>query len=434
MADIKGIVGEKLGMTQIFVETRAVPVTVIKAGPCVVTQMRTQERDGYDAVQLAYGSCARKTSSSPPRATSTRRASSRCATLVELRTDDAGTYETGQEVTADLFAVGDKVDVVGVSKGKGFSGVMKRHGFAGLGGGHGVHKKHRSPGAIGACATPSRVFKGMRMAGHAGNQRTTVLNLEVVQADPERGLLLDQGRRARPQRRARDGALGREDPAEGTDGEGSVSMATRSTSWTPPAPRPARATCPPTIFEAPVNVPLMHQVVVAAMAGQRAGTHKVKTRGEVRGGGKKPWRQKGTGRARQGSIRSPQWVGGGVAHGPVVRDHNQRINKKMVKGALRSALDRRAGERQAHRGRRARRSRSPRPSRPPSSSTRSAARAACCSCCASPTEASRRREVVPQPPDGQVRPTRGGLGTYDVLLADHVVFTGEALDALGRRG
>jgi large subunit ribosomal protein L3 len=113
--------------------------------------------------------------------------------LVELRTDDAGSYEPGQQVTADVFEAGEKVDVVGVSKGKGFSGVMKRHGFAGLRGSHGVHKKHRSPGSIGACATPSRVFKGMRMAGQAGNQRTTVLNLEVVQADPERGLLLVKG-------------------------------------------------------------------------------------------------------------------------------------------------------------------------------------------------------------------------------------------------
>jgi large subunit ribosomal protein L3 len=193
MADIKGIVGEKVGMTQIFVETRAVPVTVIKAGPCVVTQIRTQAADGYDAVQLAYGTMRPQDVIKPAKGHFDKAGVEPMRHLVELRTPDAGTYETGQEVTADLFEVGDKVDVVGVSKGKGFSGVMKRHGFAGLGGGHGVHKKHRSPGAIGACATPSRVFKGMRMAGHAGNQRTTVLNLEVVQADPERGLLLIKG-------------------------------------------------------------------------------------------------------------------------------------------------------------------------------------------------------------------------------------------------
>jgi large subunit ribosomal protein L3 len=193
MTDVKGIVGEKLGMTQIFVETRAVPVTVIKAGPCVVTLIRTQENDGYDAVQLAYGAVRPRDVTKPAKGHFDKAGAEPTRHLVELRTDDAGAYATGQQVTADLFAPGDKVDVVGVSKGKGFSGVMKRHGFAGLGGGHGVHKKHRSPGAIGACATPSRVFKGMRMAGHSGNQRTTVLNLEIVQADPERGLLLVRG-------------------------------------------------------------------------------------------------------------------------------------------------------------------------------------------------------------------------------------------------
>jgi large subunit ribosomal protein L3 len=193
MPDIKGIVGEKLGMTQIFVETRAVPVTVIKAGPCVVTQVRTEENDGYDAVQLAYGTIRPRDVSRPAQGHFDKAGAEPARYLVELRTDDAGDYEPGQQVTVDSFEAGEKVDVVGVSKGKGFSGVMKRHGFGGLRSSHGVHKKHRSPGAIGACATPSRVFKGMRMAGQTGNQRTTVLNLEVVQSDPERGLLLVKG-------------------------------------------------------------------------------------------------------------------------------------------------------------------------------------------------------------------------------------------------
>jgi large subunit ribosomal protein L3 len=193
MTETKGIVGEKVGMTQIFVETRAVPVTVIKAGPCVVAQIRTQATDGYDAVQLAYGSVRPRDVTKPVQGHFDKSNLEPLRYLVELRTDGEGVYELGQQVTADVFAAGEMVDVVGVSKGKGFSGVMKRHGFHGLGGGHGVHKKHRSPGAIGACATPSRVFKGMRMAGQAGNQRTTVLNLEVVQSDPERGLLLVKG-------------------------------------------------------------------------------------------------------------------------------------------------------------------------------------------------------------------------------------------------
>lgn len=193
MTESKGIVGEKLGMTQVFVETRAVPVTVIKAGPCVVTQIRTPEIDGYSAVQLSYGQVAARHVNKPKQGHFDKAGVEANRHLVELRTDDAGTYTTGQSITADLFEVGDKVDVVGVSKGKGFTGVMRRHGFKGLGGGHGVHKKHRSPGSIGACATPSRVFKGMRMAGHHGNSRVTVLNLEVVQADAERGLLLVKG-------------------------------------------------------------------------------------------------------------------------------------------------------------------------------------------------------------------------------------------------
>jgi large subunit ribosomal protein L3 len=193
MTDVKGIVGEKLGMTQLFVETHAVPVTVIKAGPCVVTQIRTQDTDGYDAVQLAYGQLAPRHVNRPTKGHFDKANAEPMRHLVELRTDDAGSYAKGQEIKADLFTPGDTVDVVAVSKGKGFSGVMKRHGFGGLGAAHGVKRKHRSPGAIGACATPSRVFKGMRMAGHMGNQRVTVLNLEIVQADPERGLLLVKG-------------------------------------------------------------------------------------------------------------------------------------------------------------------------------------------------------------------------------------------------
>jgi large subunit ribosomal protein L3 len=193
MTDTKGIVGEKLGMTQIFAETRAVPVTVLRAGPCFVTQVRTTDGDGYDAVQLAYGQIRPRDVTKPARGHLAKAGVEALRHLVELRTDDASSYELGQEVRADVFSPGEKVDVVGVSKGKGTSGVMKRHGFRGLRGSHGVHKKHRAPGAIGACATPSRVFKGMPMAGQHGNQRVTVLNLEVVQVDAERGLILVKG-------------------------------------------------------------------------------------------------------------------------------------------------------------------------------------------------------------------------------------------------
>jgi len=188
---MKGILGEKLGMTQIFNDTRAIPVTVIKAGPCFVTQVRTKERDGYEAVQLAFAEARRP--SKPMKGHADKAGVEARRHFVELRTDDVSGYKLGQEIRADIFEPGEKTDVIGVSKGKGFSGVMKRHGFAGLGASHGTERKHRSPGSIGACATPSRVFKGMRMAGQAGSQRITVLNLEVVQADRERNLLLVRG-------------------------------------------------------------------------------------------------------------------------------------------------------------------------------------------------------------------------------------------------
>jgi large subunit ribosomal protein L3 len=193
MGEVKGILGEKLGMTQIFQETRAVPVTVLKAGPCFVTQVKTRENDGYEAVQLSFVEPPATKVSKPMRGHFDAHGGRPGRYLVELRTDDAASYEPGQEIRADIFAPGDRADVIGVSKGKGFAGVMRRHGARGQGASHGNQQKHRAPGAIGACATPSRVFKGMPMAGHLGNERVTVLNLEVVRADAERGLVLVKG-------------------------------------------------------------------------------------------------------------------------------------------------------------------------------------------------------------------------------------------------
>jgi len=193
MGEIKGILGTKLGMTQIFDDTRAIPVTVIKAGPCFVAQVKTEEKDGYSAVQLAFGATRPNGVTKPEQGHFDKHGGQTGRHVVEIRTDDAGSYEPGQELRADVFEAGERADVVGVSKGKGFAGVMKRHGFSGLSSSHGTERKHRSPGAIGACATPSRVFKGMRMAGQMGNERVTVLNLEVVRADAERNLLLLRG-------------------------------------------------------------------------------------------------------------------------------------------------------------------------------------------------------------------------------------------------
>jgi large subunit ribosomal protein L3 len=192
--EMRGVLGEKLGMTQVFDDqNRIVPVTVVKAGPCVVTQIRTEEKDGYYAVQLAYGAIDPRKVNKPDSGHFKAAGVTPRRHLVELRTDAIEGYEVGQELGADVFAAGNAVDVTGTTKGKGTAGVMKRHGFHGLGAGHGVHRKHRAPGSIGGCATPGRVFKGMRMAGRMGVARQTTLSLHVAKIDAERGLLLIKG-------------------------------------------------------------------------------------------------------------------------------------------------------------------------------------------------------------------------------------------------
>ncbi|WP_435112442.1 50S ribosomal protein L3 [Nocardiopsis synnemataformans] len=191
---IKGVLGEKLGMTQVFDDTgKMVPVTVLKAGPCVVSRIRTPDTDGYSAIQLGYGQINPRKVNKPLGDYLRRHDLTPRRHYVEVRTVDATEYTLGQEVTADSFDIGQKVDVTGKSKGKGFAGVMKRHGFRGLSASHGTQRKHRSPGSIGGCATPGRVFKGMRMAGRMGNVRKTVQNLTVHSVDAEKGLILVKG-------------------------------------------------------------------------------------------------------------------------------------------------------------------------------------------------------------------------------------------------
>ncbi|MEX2288812.1 MAG: 50S ribosomal protein L3 [Mycobacteriales bacterium] len=194
----QGVLGEKLGMTQVFdANNRIIPVTVVKAGPCVVTQIRTPDKDGYSAVQIAYGAIDPRKVNKPEAGHFAKAGVPPRRFLVEIRTDDASSYTVGQEISAEIFTPAEgavlRVDVVGTSKGKGYAGVMKRHNFKGLGAGHGVQRKHRSPGSIGACATPARVFKGTRMAGRMGHVRTTTQNLTVHAVDAERGLLLIRG-------------------------------------------------------------------------------------------------------------------------------------------------------------------------------------------------------------------------------------------------
>lgn len=190
----KAIVGEKVGMTQVWGDdNRVVPVTMVKVAPMRVVQVKTTERDGYSALQVTFGQKAASKLTKPVAGHFGKAGVDPGPTLVELRLDDVSGFEVGQEIKVDVLADGERIDVTAVSKGKGNAGVMKRHGFAGLGAGHGVHRVHRAPGSIGACATPARVFKGTRMAGRMGGQKVTTLNLEVVSADAERDILLVKG-------------------------------------------------------------------------------------------------------------------------------------------------------------------------------------------------------------------------------------------------
>ncbi|HZI98832.1 MAG TPA: 50S ribosomal protein L3 [Actinomycetales bacterium] len=191
---LSGLLGTKLGMTQVWDDAgRLVPVTVVQAGPCVVTQLRDVETDGYAAVQIAFGAIDPRKVNQPLSGHFAKAGVTPRRHLVELRTADAGEYSLGQELTVEVFEAGQSVDVVGTTKGKGFAGVMKRHGFHGVGASHGAHRNHRKPGSIGGCATPGRVFKGMRMAGRMGGVRQSTQNLTVHAVDVERGLLLVKG-------------------------------------------------------------------------------------------------------------------------------------------------------------------------------------------------------------------------------------------------
>ena len=190
---VKGILGAKLGMTQVWDNNRVVPVTVVEAGPCVISQVRSAEKDGYSAVQLAYGTIDPRKVKKPISGHYAKADVAPRRHIVELRTTDAGEYSLGQEVTVEEFPAGMSIDVTGRTKGKGYAGPMKRHGFHGLRASHGVERKHRSPGSIGACATPARVFKGTRMAGRMGSKRFTVQNLSVQAIDTENNLILVKG-------------------------------------------------------------------------------------------------------------------------------------------------------------------------------------------------------------------------------------------------
>lgn len=191
---VTAALGTKLGMTQVWdADGRFVPVTVVHVGTNVVTQVRTVESDGYDAIQLAHGQIDPRKVTQPLKGHFEKAGVTPRRHLAEIRTSDAGSYSLGQEIAADAFTPGQKVDVVGTTKGKGTAGVMKRHGFSGVGASHGAHRNHRKAGSIGAAATPSRVFKGLRMAGRMGNARQTTQNLTIHAVDAEKGLVLVKG-------------------------------------------------------------------------------------------------------------------------------------------------------------------------------------------------------------------------------------------------
>lgn len=191
---MRGVLGTKLGMTQVWDDkNRLIPVTVVSVAPNVVTQIRTIDNDGYEAIQIASGQIDPRKVTSPLKGHFAKAGVTPRRHVTEIRTSDASSYQVGQELTAEVFEAGQVVDVMGTSKGKGFAGVMKRHNFQGVSASHGAHRNHRKPGSIGASSTPSRVFKGMRMAGRMGGERVTVMNLVVHSVDAERGLLLIKG-------------------------------------------------------------------------------------------------------------------------------------------------------------------------------------------------------------------------------------------------
>ena len=302
----KGIIGKKLGMTQLFDENgKVVPVTVIEAGPCTVVQKKTEESDGYQAVQLGFGEVSAKKVNKAAKGHFDKADVAPKRTLREFRLADISGVNVGDILKADVFAAGDHVDVVGVSKGKGYQGVIKRFGQHRLRESHGTGPVARHAGSNGSTSTPSRVFKGKKLPGHMGAERVTVQNLIVPR---QRESVKEENTMAQ---------------FDVVDMNGKkVSTVELSDA----------------VFGITPNEKAVHEAVVNFLANQRQGTQNTKIRKEVRGGGKKPWRQKGTGHARQGSIRAPQWTHGGVALGPKPRDYSYRINKKVKRLAVLSAL------------------------------------------------------------------------------------------------
>ena len=328
----KGLIGKKVGMTQIFDEQgKVIPVTVIEAGPCTVVQVKTVENDGYQAIQLGFGEVKEHKVTKPVKGHYTKVNLTPKKHLREFRVDSLENVKVGDELKADIFAAGDKLDIQGTSKGKGFQGVIKRHGQSRGPMGHGS-MYHRRPGSMGPTSTPGRVFKGKKLPGHMGNQTITIQNLEVIKVDLDKNVILVKG------------------SVPGAKGailklKTSVKSKVRRERQMPKVDvydvegkKVKTLELKEEVFGLTPNEAVVHSVLVNYLANQRQGTQSTKTRAEVSGGGRKPWRQKGTGRARQGSIRAPHWVGGGIALGPKPRSYNYTVNKKEKRLAIKSLL------------------------------------------------------------------------------------------------
>ena len=312
----KVILGKKLGMTQIFTEEgKVVPVTVVESGKNVVLQSKTVETDGYNAVQIGFGTVKEKNVTKPMKGHFAKAGVEPVKFIRELRLADVPEYKAGDSISVDIFGAGDLVDVTGTSKGKGFAGGIKRHNFARGPMGHGS-KSHREPGSTGAMISGhgGRVLKGKKLPGRMGGAKVTVQRLSVVRVDADRNLILIKG--AIPG--AKNSFVVIKDTVAGQQ-IGDIELNE-------------------SVFGVEVNEGLVHQAVVMQLAAQRLGTHATKTRGLVRGGGRKPWKQKGTGRARSGSTRSPLWVGGGTVFGPSPRSYAFRMPRKQRRLAIKCAL------------------------------------------------------------------------------------------------
>ena len=341
----KAIIGKKVGMTQIFDESgKVIPVTVIEAGPCVVTQKKTTEKDGYNAVQLGFEDVKESKLTKPELGHLKKAEVALKKHLKEFRVEKAAEMNVGDEIKASVFAVGDKVDVTGISKGHGYEGPVKRCGGHRTPMTHGGGPVHRQAGSMGPTSSPSRIFKGHHGAGQMGVEQVTVENLDIVKVDDELNMIVVRGAIPGP----KGGVVYIKNTVKNFKAKGAAANASinpqKASVFDMAGKQVGEIELSDAIFGIEPNEAVVHDVVKNHLANCRQGTQSSLTRAEVSGGGIKPWRQKGTGRARQGSIRAPQWTHGGIVFAPKPRDYSYTLNKKVKRLALKSVLSAKAQE------------------------------------------------------------------------------------------